>query len=144
MVEYEATTNPDKKKKIEKEEPPKVLWRIYYGDYSTFDNLMGEPADAPSTGVICIVQKHPDYGFIVSAFKDFYWWAKNEWWGSDQAGFWQHMFEPGAKIVKFGVSVPSPVFQEIMKMATKDQDFGIKTAKSLLDYDYVQVWSSER
>ena len=40
------------------------------------------------------------------------------------------MFEPGAKIVKFGVSVPSPVFQEIMKMATKDLVFKKKVQEA--------------
>lgn len=120
-----------------------ITWRIYYGDKTTFDNSQGEPQDAPTTGVICIAQKHPDYGFIVSAMKDFYWWAESEWWGSDQAGFWQYMFSPGYKIVKFGVSVPTPVFNEIMVKANEDRDFGVKSAKSLRDYDYIQEWTRE-
>lgn len=121
-----------------------ITWRVYYGDKSTFDSSMGEPQDAPTTGVICVVQKHPDYGFVVTAMKDFYWWQNGEWWGSDQAGFWQYMFTTGYKIVTFGVSVSAPLFQEIMKMATEDRDFGVKTAKSLLDYSYVQEWTHEK
>lgn len=121
-----------------------VKWRIYYGDKTTFDSTQGEPQDAPTTGVICIVQKHPAYGFVVTAMKDFYWWQNGEWWASDQAGFWQYMFTTGYKIVTFGVSVPAPVFQEIMAKATEDRDFGVKTGKSLLDFDYVQEWTNER
>lgn len=121
-----------------------VEWRIYYGDNSTYDNTMGDPHHAPSTGVICIVQKHPDYGFIVSAMKDYYWWAESEWWGSDIAGFWQYMFTSGTKVVKFGQSIPSQRFNAIMTQATKDRDFGVKSAKSLLDYDNIQEWTRER
>lgn len=120
-----------------------IVWRIYYGDKTTFDNSMGEPQDAPTTGVICIVQKHPDAGFIVSAMKDFYWWYNDEWWGSDQAGYYQYMFSPGYKIVKFGVSVPTPLFNEIMAKASEDRDFGVKSAKSLRDYDHDTEWTRE-
>jgi len=120
-----------------------IKWRIYYGDKSTFDSSMGNPEDAPSTGVICIVQEHKIHGFVVTAFKDFYWRWNDEWWGSDQAGFWQHMFDPGVKIVKFGVSVPTELFAEIMSQASKDREFGVKHSNSLLEYGVESEWSSE-
>lgn len=120
-----------------------IKWRIYYGDKSTFDSSMGGPADAPSTGVICIVQDNKYHGFVVTAFKDFYWRENDEWWGSDQAGFWQYMFEPGTKVVKFGVSVPTELFTEIMSQANRDKDFGVKNSRSLLEYGNNQEWSSE-
>jgi hypothetical protein len=121
------------------------IWRIYYHDRSTFDSTMGLPADAPSTGVVCIVQNHTskqEGGYIVTAFKDFYWRENNEWWGSDEVGFWQYMFEPGAKVVKFGISIPTVEFNEIMKKASEDVDFGIRN-KTLLDFDNLSEWSSE-
>lgn len=39
------------------------------------------------------------------------------------------MFEPGYKVVKFGVSVPSELFDKIMTKAINDPDFGEKSAK---------------
>jgi hypothetical protein len=126
-----------------KKNKPIHTWRIYYSNGTTFDNTQGSPADAPPTGVICIKQNNRMHGNVVTAFKDFYWWNHDEWWGSDQAGFWQYMFVPGNKVVKFGVSVPSEVFHEIMKVAIADKDFPPKSAKSALDYDYETTWSSE-
>ena len=132
---------PDTEAKTDKKN---IVWRIYYGDKSTFDSSMGTPAEAPSTGVICIVQKDRQHGFVVTAFKDFYWRENGEWWGSDQAGFWQHMFTPGSKVVKFGQSVPGELFNEIMSQATKDQQFGVKSSNSLLEYGSEQGWSDAR
>jgi hypothetical protein len=130
---------------LDKEVTKAPIWRIYYHNRSTFDSTMGLPADAPSTGVVCIVQNHTSQqegGYIVTAFKDFYWRENNEWWGSDEVGFWQYMFEPGAKVVKFGISIPTVEFNEIMKKASEDVDFGIRN-KTLLDFDNLSEWSSE-
>lgn len=135
------TEKPNKDKEITE----KPIWRIYYHNRSTFDSTMGVPADAPSTGVVCIVQEHTsqvESGYIVTAFKDFYWRADNEWWGSDEVGFWQYMFESGEKVVKFGISIPTEEFNEIMKKASADVDFGIRN-KTLLDFDEFTGWSSE-
>jgi hypothetical protein len=110
-----------------------LYWRIYYSDNTTFDNKQGKPKDAPPTGVVCIKQTNKEHGWIVTAFKDFYYWEGNDWWGADEVGFWQYMFLPGNKVVKFGVSVSHDKFNWIMGRAIQDKGFGHKSAKSVLE-----------
>lgn len=119
-------------------------WRFYYSDGSTFDNLQGSKEDAPPMNVICVKQTSPMHGWVVTAFKDFYYWADNEWYGADQVGFWMYMFKPGAKIVKFGVSVPHEQFNAIMSRAINDAGFGEKSAKAPLEFGNEKGWTSEK
>ena len=121
-----------------------IKWKIYYEDFSTFDQSQGTPADAPATGVIAIVQDSADNGWVVTAFKDFYWWMSNEWWGGDAAGFWQQMFKGGAIVMKFGISTDNDTFNEVMKRATADQQFAIKTASTSLEPGVQEGWADGR
>lgn len=105
-------------------------WRIYYGDELTFDSLMGSPAEAPPTGVICIIYKDRDQGYVTLSSKDYYWYDNDEWLAGDVAGFWQQMFAPGAKIIKFGQSVSNEIFSKVMTMAAHDQEKLLKNEKS--------------
>lgn len=102
-----------------------ISWRIYYADGTTYDSTQGEPKDAPSTGVICI--KHfIENEWRISAFVDYYCWELgSEWWGADQAGFWQYMFKPGIKIIKFGTNIPDEPFEKILAQAREDTDEGM-------------------
>lgn len=102
-----------------------VKWKIYYSDKTTFDNTQGLPEDAPTVGVICI--KHfIEGGWRIQAFTDFYIWeVESEWWGADQAGFWQYMFKPGIKIVKIGTNIKDEPFKDIMKLAREDTTDGM-------------------
>lgn len=126
------------------EDPTIVKWRIYYDDKSTFSSVEGTAAEAPSAGVIAIVQKEKDSGWVVTAFKDYYWYENDEWWGGDAPGFWQHMFKGGAKIVKFGVTTTAANFNETMVRAAADQEFAIKTGKGLLEPGVAESWSDPR
>jgi hypothetical protein len=97
------------------------LWKIYYADGTTFDNTQGTPEDAPSIGVICI--KHfIENEWRISAFVDYYIRENNEWWGADAPGFWQYMFRPGFKVVKFGTNIPDEPFEKILAQAREDVD----------------------
>lgn len=49
-----------------------LKWRIYYDDGSTFSNLEGRFADAPSDGVLAVVEKDPQVGYVVYHGKDYY------------------------------------------------------------------------
>jgi hypothetical protein len=102
-----------------------VSWKIYYADGSTLSNLGGSPEEAPATGVICI--KHFSEGeWRILAFRDYYAWDKNDWWGHETAGFWQYMFKPGIKIVKFGTSTDDFNFERIMAEAREDTSYGME------------------
>jgi len=101
-----------------------ITWRIYYADNSTFDSSQGEPENAPSIGVIAI--KHFIEGeWRIQAFTDYYVREKDEWWGADAPGFWQYMFRPGCKVVKFGTNIKDEPFQKIMAKAREDTDKGM-------------------
>lgn len=97
-----------------------VAWKIYYSDGSSFSNLEGKPEDAPPTGVICIKQLSAENKYELLALRDFYIWAGKEWWLADASGFWQYMFKPGKKIVKFGTNVDDFTFERIMAEARED------------------------
>lgn len=102
-----------------------LLWRIYYADGSTFDSNQGSEKDAPTIGVICI--KHfIENEWRLSAFRDYYLWeVDNEWWSADAPGFWQYMFKPGVKVVKFGTNIQDEPFEKIMAEARADTDGGM-------------------
>ena len=102
-----------------------MTWRIYYDNGTTFDNTQGEPQDAPTIGVICI--KHfIENEWRIQAFTDYYIWELGqEWWGADAPGFWQYMFKPGLKVVKFGTNIPDEPFQKIVARAREDTEHGM-------------------
>jgi hypothetical protein len=102
-----------------------LQWRIYYADGTTFDSNQGLPQDAPSIGVIAI--KHfIENEWRISAFRDYYIWEMgNEWWSADAPGFWQYMFKPGFKVVKFGTNIKDEPFENIMALARQDTDGGM-------------------
>jgi hypothetical protein len=104
--------------------PSELTWRIYYADGSTFDSSQGEPEDAPSIGIIAI--KHfIENEWRISAFVDYYIREQGEWWGADAPGFWQYMFRPGFKVVKFGTNIKDEPFNKIMAEARNDTEGGM-------------------
>jgi hypothetical protein len=111
-----------------------LAWRIYYSDGSTFSSDQGEPQDAPPTGVICIRERNASAGSVTRSGKDFYIWnaEAGQWWQSDAVGFWQYMFEPGPKVVKFGVNTSDENYNWIMGTAANDPNF-TKTGKHVLE-----------
>jgi hypothetical protein len=119
-----------------------INWRIYYDDGSTFDAKDGKPQEAPATGVIAIVQEDSENGWVITAFKDYYWREHNSWWGGDTAGFWQRMFKGGSVIMKFGVSTTNDNFNKILARATEDQQQAIKSGKGLLEPGSDQEWGN--
>lgn len=106
-----------------------VIWRIYYGDGSTFDSSQGSPQDAPGINVQVIAKAAGiDLGRLTIASKDFYWFDRGEWFGGDVFGLWDYLAQPGLKVVKFGRLISLPIFQEIMRRAVTDSDLIPKVA----------------
>jgi hypothetical protein len=103
-----------------------IKWRIYYADDTTFDNTQGTPEDAPCINVICIKFDAIDHGWAIVAFGNYYCYRDKEWWVADDPGFWQYMFKPGAKIVKFGTTISNFDFQRIMAQAREDTSGGME------------------
>lgn len=88
-----------------------LLWRIYYDDGTTYDNLDGPPEEAPRLGVQAVVTLH------------------NLWYGGDRIGYLDYMFRPGWKIVLFGRLIDNEKYAKIKKQALSDTDFPMSPPK---------------
>lgn len=82
-----------------------LKWRIYYGDGTTYDNFDGPPEESPAGGVQAIVCL-PGY-----------------WYCGDEVGYFQHMLEPGWKIIRFGSLISNEDYARIKQQALADPDF---------------------
>jgi len=69
-----------------------LLWRIYYGDGSIFENLDGKP---PLRDVQVIIQRHPDIGWHTQCTYDYYIWWDQRWQGVDEMGLYDILEEHG-------------------------------------------------
>lgn len=93
-------------------------WKIYYGTGETFSSDDGPPESAPCTGVVAVAYYNIDNQRAIWSEKAFYWYDEKppldhvsitkgglpQWFGGDEIGYYQYMFVPGKKIVKFGQS----------------------------------------
>ena len=85
-----------------------LLWRIYYEDGTTFDNLQGGPDAAPAFGVLAVVCL-PDL-----------------WGCGDLLGLAQYLARPGMeKCVRFGVLASNDVYDRVLTAARADAYFPI-------------------
>lgn len=89
------------------------MWTIFYADREPFSATDGSPYDAPSRGVLAVLDV---YAQVMSGF-DFYWWEDQEWLGGDIFGLWDHLASPGPKTVKFGRTVPDSTYQAALTRA---------------------------
>lgn len=105
-----------------------MLWRIFYGDCSTFSSADG-PADlSPGLDVQAIVQPDPDVGRHVLSRFGYYWLDRGEWYGGDLFGLFDYLQRPGHKVVRFGRTISNARFREIIRAATEDPNFPRKSA----------------
>lgn len=104
-----------------------AIWKIFYGDGSTFSNEDGIPACAPALNVQAIAQNSDiTIGRRVTSRYDFYWFDKGEWYGGDLFGLFD--FLQRASVVKFGRAIPRLEFETILNDAVTDQSLLPKTA----------------
>lgn len=102
-----------------------MAWRIYYGDGSTFDALIGAWEDAPSRDVQAIVCENQEVGWYVVSNGDYYVpIGDGEFRAMDIFGLFDWLLEQGE--VKFGRTISNEEFREIFKRASEDANFGRK------------------
>jgi hypothetical protein len=101
------------------------VWRVYYGDGSTFSSEDGSPAAAPALDVQVIVQHRVDVGWHMQHANDFYLWRDcwRCWRGADLAGLWDYMMQAGWKRVLMGRTLLNSEFNAIYQAAKADRDF---------------------
>lgn len=127
-----------------------MLWRIYYGDGTTFDNTQGSPDAAPGVDVQHVVCRDTRPGtdpshvgrYIVSG-KFAYWYDDGEWWGGDQFGLWDYLARPGLKIVKFGRSIANDRWLALYQRVLADPDFPPKSAYVSGEYNPAQLQAQD-
>lgn len=107
-------------------------WKIYYEDGQTFDSTQGEPEDAPSYGVVVIVQNDEDVGRLIMHLWDWFYWRDDykQWWGADVYGLHDQLLaNKPIRAVKLGRNMHNREFGEIMERAANDSDFQTKSGK---------------
>lgn len=120
-------------------------WRIYYDDANTFDNLDGEPWEAPGRGVVAVVQvdQSPvmyNVGRRVYREHNWYWYHKEwgTWFGSTTAGLLDQLTSDQTNnicAIKQGRWVADKIYREIMNCAENDPDFPKKSGGSIIEGD---------
>lgn len=118
-----------------------IKWRIYYGDHSTFDSLMGEPEDAPSTNVQCVslgkTETQTDamveeMGHAVVHSWQYYMYKEGMGWFGIFTDFdLVDHFMADAHLIRAvckARTIPIADYKKIFSKACNDPDFPIKTA----------------
>lgn len=101
------------------------MWRIYYGDGSTFDSTQGSPEQAPSTGFI-VAAGYDENGrrYLMHGWDHYcYDIASNQWWGMDTAGLMDRLRRNVVHAYKEGRTVTRSEWLSIMRIADNDSDF---------------------
>ena len=107
------------------------MWRIYYGDGSTFSDEDGSPFDAPRTGVQVIAYTNPSTGKIDRLSQaDFYYYEPEctdwGWWHCGPETMTLHLIRAKRPLILFGEMLPTRHFTEIEKKAIADIPTGMK------------------
>jgi len=111
----------------------KYLWRIYYGDGTTFDNTKGRPEDAPPVNVQVIIQPHRENGRQTIHSWDWYYRRDNYWYGCDIWGLIDQLLWNNVTAVKQGRTLSNKDFDAVIKRAIADGDFLPQTATLPID-----------
>jgi hypothetical protein len=108
-----------------------MRWRIYYDDGHTFDDEQGKACDAPSLGVICVVQSDPGCGRMILTGYDYYICLGDDWLGVDLFGLLDYALNRLERIrgVVAGRAVANDVYTNVMRHAQDDPDFAAKSAR---------------
>lgn len=106
-----------------------ALWKIFYGDGTTYDSKQG--SEPPMRDVQVIVQYDAEVGRSFWSDCDFYWWEPKHslWVGGDMAGLLDYMGRCRGATILQGRTVPDSIYRKIKQQALQDPDFPRKSAK---------------
>jgi hypothetical protein len=99
------------------------MWKIWYGDGSTFSSKDGAPSAAPAWDVQVIVQVDPITGRYNQTGDNYYVWRDTRWCGVDEVGFIDYLANEPPSIVKFGRTIGNEQHRDILRAAEADPDF---------------------
>lgn len=109
----------------------RIEWRIRYKDGAVFDNLQGEPWEAPRLKVQIITQISDETGRYNQTQSDYYVWRDGRWYGCDLFHVWEYLFvdvrdHPPAVLA--GYTIDTPAYLAILRDAEADPDFPARSA----------------
>ncbi len=94
------------------------MFRIFYGDGSTFDGD-GPGEDWPSTRDIqAIIQSHPKQGAEIVLSGDYYIWNREKWNPVDLTGLLLWLMDSG--YVLFGQTIDNDDFSQVVRVAREE------------------------
>lgn len=96
------------------------MYRIYYGDGTTYDGEEGPPTGDRARGVQAIAQDDPYVGVAVVTKSPVYVWRDEEWVGLDWFDLWDFLLDSG--IVIFGRTIRREEYHAIMQRVVHSFD----------------------
>jgi hypothetical protein len=97
-----------------------MKWRVYYDGGATFDSTQGEPEDAPSWGIACIVQPYIESGRTITQGYDYYVFTENMWIGMDRTGVLDYLIQ--RRCLKIGPTNSKLVYTQGEWQGMSDDD----------------------
>lgn len=118
------------------------MWKVYYGDGTTFSSKDGPPDQAPAANVQVIVQSSAEHGWQALSNSHYYIWRDERWWMVDMQGFglFDYLLQPGWKRVLFGRTLPNEDFTRIWQQVASDPEMVEKTG---FDKRERQPWAQQ-
>jgi hypothetical protein len=104
-------------------------WCIHYDDGTAYRSTDGPLDRAPCDGVIVIAQEDVDVGRELLHLKDFYYWDRDRWFGSDRYGMEDYLRRPGWKKIVAGRNTTPAQYHTLMDRARLDPWLPAKSAR---------------
>lgn len=95
-----------------------MKWRFYY----TEDNTVDDAFDAPPFGLLCILHRDIELGWVILHSSNWYWYAQDQWWGGDLHGMLDQMMHLGATWPKQGRTVHNTEYNDTLLRALADKE----------------------
>lgn len=105
--------------------PPRVQWRVYYGDGRRIGADECDPFKLPAWDVQAIACHDPDpdsKGSQALSGVDYYWWENDQWQGGNFVGLVDYLARPGPRKVLVGRMMPWAAHKRIVNEACQDRD----------------------
>ena len=97
-----------------------MSWVIYY-DGRQIDSDLHRPWDAPAFGVQAILHDDQENGPQILSGRDWYWWARGQWWAGDLHGYLDQAMHLSARWPKQGRTVHDAEHEAALARAIADR-----------------------
>jgi hypothetical protein len=95
-----------------------VYWKIWYDDHSTFSHEEGPPEEAPTDGILAILEKRRNRTIQIHHGQDYYYWT-GENWASGSLAALEKWLRRELPLLKFGRWTKDSIFRAVLEEAKK-------------------------